>query len=160
MKNNYFTNIHSKFLIKIFLINVFFCRDILVKKLSRNWLSHRWTHYHHSRVQQQQWKIPIPKVWIIVYKILHFFLSSSLCSNSHLIPIKFSIFLEFSVRIMHISSIGDLGYELHIENKECVSVYKKLLEIGSKYGLKNAGFRAYNSLNCEKGIYNFHWTFF
>lgn len=47
--------------------------------------------------------------------------------------------------------MGELGYELHLENAECVNVYKKLMEIGTQFGLKNAGFRALNSLNCEKG---------
>lgn len=53
---------------------------------------------------------------------------------------------------MHISSTGELGYELHMEIDECVNVYNQLMDIGLQYGLKNAGFRAYNSLNCEKGI--------
>lgn len=66
--------------------------------------------------------------------------------------LKYFLFIAFCVRIMHISSMGELGYELHLENEECVSVYRQLMEIGSQYGLKNAGFRALNSLNCEKGI--------
>ncbi|XP_055319035.1 sarcosine dehydrogenase, mitochondrial-like [Sitodiplosis mosellana] len=57
----------------------------------------------------------------------------------------------FCVRIMRISTMGELGYELHMDNEECVGIYNQLMDIGSQYGLKNAGFRAYNSLNCEKG---------
>lgn len=53
---------------------------------------------------------------------------------------------------MPTSSVGESGYELHIENQNCVAIYKRVIDIGQKYGLKNAGFRAYNSLNCEAGI--------
>lgn len=56
--------------------------------------------------------------------------------------------------MLRISSVGELGYELHIENEHCRSVYARIMNIGSKYQLKNAGYRALNSLNCEKGIYN------
>lgn len=47
--------------------------------------------------------------------------------------------------------MGELGYELHMERAECVRVYNQLMDIGMQYGLTNAGFRAFNSLNCEKG---------
>lgn len=53
--------------------------------------------------------------------------------------------------VTRISFVGELGYELHIASEDCVSTYKKLVDIGQKYGLKDAGFRAYNSLNCEAG---------
>lgn len=56
------------------------------------------------------------------------------------------------MRIMRISFVGELGYELHIASENCVPTYKKLVDVGEKYGLKNAGFRAYNSLNCEAGL--------
>lgn len=55
------------------------------------------------------------------------------------------------MHIMRISFVGELGYELHIASENCVPAYKKLVDIGQKYGLKDAGFRAYNSLNCEAG---------
>lgn len=55
------------------------------------------------------------------------------------------------MHVMRFSSVGELGYELHIASENCVSAYKKLVDIGQKYGLKDAGFRAYNSLNCEAG---------
>lgn len=47
--------------------------------------------------------------------------------------------------------IGELGYDVHIENKYCASVYHKIMNIGSNHGLRDAGFRAYYSLSCEKG---------
>lgn len=52
---------------------------------------------------------------------------------------------------MRVSSAEELGYDFHLKNEDCVTVFKKMMEIGSKYGLKNGGFRAFNSLNCEKG---------
>lgn len=55
---------------------------------------------------------------------------------------------------MRVSSVGELGYDFHLKNKDCVTVYRKVMEIGSKYGLKNGGFRAFNSLNCESGLNN------
>lgn len=55
------------------------------------------------------------------------------------------------IRMMRTNAIKELGYELHIDNENCVPVYKKVMDIGIKYGLKNAGFRTFNSLNCEAG---------
>lgn len=59
------------------------------------------------------------------------------------------------IHLMCISFVGERGYELHIASENCVPVYKKLADIGRKYGLKDAGFRAYNSLNCEAGLIHF-----
>lgn len=59
------------------------------------------------------------------------------------------------MHIARISFVGELGYELHIPSENCVPAYKKLVDIGRKYGLKDAGFRAYNSLNCEAGAIYF-----
>lgn len=47
--------------------------------------------------------------------------------------------------------MGELGYDVHVENKYCTTVYHKLINIGSNYGLRDAGFRALYSLGCEKG---------
>lgn len=54
---------------------------------------------------------------------------------------------------MRESSVGELGYEIHLGNEHSVSVYNKIINIGSKYGLREAGFRAFYSLCCEKGIH-------
>lgn len=59
---------------------------------------------------------------------------------------------------MRNSFVGELGYELHIESDHCVPAYKQLTDIGRKYGLKDAGFRAYSSLNCEAGSIQFNRT--
>lgn len=62
------------------------------------------------------------------------------------------MFTAIPMSILRNSFVGELiGYELHVESENCVPTYKKLIDIGRKYGLKNAGFRAYNSLNCEAG---------
>lgn len=52
---------------------------------------------------------------------------------------------------MRASLVGELGYEIHVENTHCAKLYNKILNIGANYGLKNAGFRALYSLSCEKG---------
>lgn len=48
--------------------------------------------------------------------------------------------------------MGELGYDIHVENQHCVDIYNKLMNIGSQYEMKEAGFRALYSLSCEKGI--------
>lgn len=57
------------------------------------------------------------------------------------------------VRVLRISFVGELGYELHIPNDKCADVYQYLLATGKSDGLRNAGYRALYSLSCEKGIY-------
>lgn len=60
---------------------------------------------------------------------------------------------SFAIRILRDSFVGELGYEIHTENEHCVSVYNKIISIGSNYGLREAGFRALYSLGCEKGCH-------
>lgn len=55
------------------------------------------------------------------------------------------------MRILRNSFVGELGYELHVENKYCTGLYNKMMDIGALHDLKDAGFRALNSLSCEKG---------
>lgn len=54
-------------------------------------------------------------------------------------------------RVLRISYIGELGYELHIPQASCVPVFHKVMEAGRGFDLKHAGFRALDSLSCEKG---------
>nr|CAH7760943.1 unnamed protein product [Callosobruchus chinensis] len=56
-----------------------------------------------------------------------------------------------TVRVMRVSYIGELGYEIHIPQDSCIQVYNKILEAGKGFDLKHAGFRAFNALSCEKG---------
>ncbi|KAB0799571.1 hypothetical protein PPYR_07451 [Photinus pyralis] len=52
-------------------------------------------------------------------------------------------------RVMPVSSIGMKGYELYIPAESCTAVYNKITDAG----VKLAGYRAYCSLNAEKGGY-------
>lgn len=54
-------------------------------------------------------------------------------------------------RVLRVSYVGELGFELHIPFASCVPVYNKVMEAGRGFELKHAGFRAYDSLACEKG---------
>ncbi|KAG4075763.1 hypothetical protein HA402_003589 [Bradysia odoriphaga] len=60
---------------------------------------------------------------------------------------------NFPIRLSSIGFVGEHGYELHVERKNCVSLYNEIMTIGSQYGLKNAGFRALRSLSCERGYH-------
>lgn len=55
-------------------------------------------------------------------------------------------------RVIRVSFVGELGWELHIPNDKCLVVYKAVQEAGTPHGLKLAGFRALYSLSCEKGL--------
>ena len=54
------------------------------------------------------------------------------------------------------SFVGELGWELHIPSESCVPVYQALHQVGQKYGLVNAGYRAIDSLSMEKGYPHWH----
>lgn len=54
-------------------------------------------------------------------------------------------------RALRLSFVGELGWELHVPNTSAVKVYQALMTAGEKYGLKNAGYRAIDSLSLEKG---------
>lgn len=58
---------------------------------------------------------------------------------------------EFIVRILRVSFVGELGYELHIPKETCVQVYNILMKAGESYNLRNAGYRSLYSLSSEKG---------
>ncbi|KAG7197764.1 hypothetical protein KM043_001583 [Ampulex compressa] len=57
------------------------------------------------------------------------------------------------VRIIRLSFVGELGFELHIPKASCVKVYELLRECGKLYGMRLAGYRALYSLSCEKGYH-------
>lgn len=54
-------------------------------------------------------------------------------------------------RIVRLSFVGELGYELHLPNENALAVYDAIMKVGSKYGVRNAGYRAIDSLSIEKG---------
>jgi len=55
------------------------------------------------------------------------------------------------VLCIRITYLGELGYELHIPAEQAVHVYDRLVEAGSKFGLRHAGLKALSSLRMEKG---------
>lgn len=60
---------------------------------------------------------------------------------------------EKSVRILRVSFVGELGYELHVPADYCATVHQTLMKAGSPENLKNAGYRSLYSLSSEKGYH-------
>lgn len=59
---------------------------------------------------------------------------------------------KFIVRILRVSFVGELGYELHIPKESCVQVYNLIMKAGESFYLRNAGYRSLYSLSSEKGL--------
>jgi sarcosine dehydrogenase len=55
------------------------------------------------------------------------------------------------VRVMRITYVGELGWELHLPIAAMGEVYDGLIAQGSEYGIASAGYRAIESLRLEKG---------
>jgi 4-methylaminobutanoate oxidase (formaldehyde-forming) len=55
------------------------------------------------------------------------------------------------VWMLRVTYVGELGWELHMARKRCAEVYGALLSAGVPLGLRNAGYRAIESLRLEKG---------
>ena len=55
------------------------------------------------------------------------------------------------VLAMRITYVGELGWELHIPTEYAQSVYAALQQAGVEHGLRNAGYRAIETLRLEKG---------
>ena len=56
------------------------------------------------------------------------------------------------VRAMRVTFVGELGWELHIPSEYMMTVYDALHAAGREHGLKNAGYRAIDSLRLEKSL--------
>jgi len=56
-----------------------------------------------------------------------------------------------SVRALRITFVGELGWELHMPNAAMQPVYEAIMNAGSDYGIRDAGYRAIESLRLEKG---------
>ncbi|MFP3556038.1 FAD-dependent oxidoreductase [Paraburkholderia sp. SIMBA_049] len=56
-----------------------------------------------------------------------------------------------TVRATRISYVGELGWELYVPVEFAVGVYETLHAAGKRFGLKNAGYYALESLRIEKG---------
>ena len=55
------------------------------------------------------------------------------------------------VLAMRITYVGELGWELHLPVEYARTVYDALHAAGAEYGLRNAGYRAIETLRLEKG---------
>ena len=55
------------------------------------------------------------------------------------------------VTAIRITYVGELGFELHVAVADAPIVYRELFKHGASLGLKNAGYRAIESLRLEKG---------
>ncbi len=52
---------------------------------------------------------------------------------------------------LRVTYVGELGWELHIPVEGAVAVYQALMAAGKAHGIRNAGYRAIESLRLEKG---------
>jgi 4-methylaminobutanoate oxidase (formaldehyde-forming) len=55
------------------------------------------------------------------------------------------------VTALRITYVGELGWELHVPTEYALAVYNRLAAAGRALGLRNAGYRAIESLRLEKG---------
>ncbi len=55
------------------------------------------------------------------------------------------------ITAVRLTYVGELGYELHIPIDHALDVYRALISSGADLGIRNAGYRAIESLRLEKG---------
>jgi 4-methylaminobutanoate oxidase (formaldehyde-forming) len=55
------------------------------------------------------------------------------------------------VRALRVTYVGELGWELHIPVEFAATVYDALMQAGQALGIRNAGYRAIETLRLEKG---------
>ncbi len=55
------------------------------------------------------------------------------------------------IRALRMSYVGELGWELHVPIESLLNVYSALMRAGKSFGIRNAGYRAIESLRLEKG---------
>ncbi|PCI46025.1 MAG: FAD-dependent oxidoreductase [Alphaproteobacteria bacterium] len=56
-----------------------------------------------------------------------------------------------SVHALRVTYVGELGWELHMPRSAGADVYARIMEAGAEFGIRNAGYRAIESLRLEKG---------
>ncbi|KAK3866803.1 hypothetical protein Pcinc_027685 [Petrolisthes cinctipes] len=61
-----------------------------------------------------------------------------------------------TLRALRLSFVGELGWELHIPSKSALSVYRAVKLAGRELGIVDSGYRAIDSLSCEKGYRHWH----
>ncbi|XP_063689445.1 sarcosine dehydrogenase, mitochondrial-like [Bolinopsis microptera] len=60
------------------------------------------------------------------------------------------------VRLMRLTFVGELGWELHIPSDALVDVYNTVMAAGEPHGIVDSGYRAIDSLSSEKGYKHWH----
>jgi len=55
------------------------------------------------------------------------------------------------VRALRVTYVGELGWELHVPIEHALDCYDALMQAGANHGIRNAGYRAIESLRLEKG---------
>ncbi|WIY25774.1 GcvT family protein [Parasedimentitalea psychrophila] len=55
------------------------------------------------------------------------------------------------VNALRVTYVGELGWELHLPVEYATTVYDALTEAGAEFGLRDAGYRAIESMRLEKG---------
>ncbi len=55
------------------------------------------------------------------------------------------------ITALRITYVGELGWELHFPIEYALAVYEALMAAGEPFGIRNAGYRAIESLRLEKG---------
>lgn len=61
------------------------------------------------------------------------------------------VLAETTVRATRITYVGELGWELYIPIANAEAVWRELIGVGEKFGMKVCGYRAIESLRLEKG---------
>lgn len=61
---------------------------------------------------------------------------------------------KFAIRISRCNRVGELGYDIHVASEYSKIIYNKIMSFSTDFDLRDAGFRAFHSLSCEKGSYN------
>ncbi|MFT5657507.1 MAG: sarcosine dehydrogenase [Gammaproteobacteria bacterium] len=56
------------------------------------------------------------------------------------------------VNALRITYVGELGWELHLPVEYATQVYDTIIQAGQQHGIRNAGYRAIESLRLEKGF--------
>ncbi|EDW48356.1 GM19952 [Drosophila sechellia] len=80
-------------------------------------------------------------------------------SDEHVAPnsTRLAKFGDVGLRLLRVSFVGELGYELHVPKKDCAAVYRSLMKAGAGQDLRNAGYRSLYSLSSEQGYHL--WSF-
>jgi dimethylglycine dehydrogenase len=56
-----------------------------------------------------------------------------------------------SIRLLRVSYVGELGYELHVDKARALALFERLQQAGQQHGLGYYGAFAANSMRLEKG---------